>query len=167
MAPRLEKKNPTVLRCRSPVKRPLLIGWGKNPTVAMQEPRNKASLDWVGDGFIHSASKPLPYQASSEFDPKRLMLAVMAQKVGSKTPGPPSVSEWEKSPDNVAEKEKSPRILAPITICHALPEETPVTGVSLRIRRWTRLQSRRPSVPRQRKMLHSPTRCQTQSCSIM
>ena len=52
-------------------------------------------------------------------------LVVVAQKVGSKTPGPPSVSEREKSPNNVAEKE-----LAPITICHALPEETPVTGVS-------------------------------------
>ena len=57
-------------------------------------------------------------------------LVVVAQKVGSKTPGPPSVSEREKSPDNVAEKQKFPCILAPITICHALPEEAPVTGVS-------------------------------------
>ena len=58
------------------------------------------------------------------------MLAVVAQKMGNKTPVPPEVSEREKSPDKVPEREKSPGLPAPKTIRHALTEGTPVTGVS-------------------------------------
>ena len=50
--------------------------------------------------------------------------------MGSKTPGPPEVTEREKSPVTVTEKEKVPRSQALTTIRHALPEERSVIGVS-------------------------------------
>ena len=57
----------------------------------MQEAQKDASPDWLGDGMIHSASNLLPGRANSDFDQNRLMLALVAQKVG-----PPEVTEREK-----------------------------------------------------------------------
>ena len=58
----------------------------KSKHVVMQEARKDASRDWLGDGMIHSAFNLLPGRANSDFDQKMLMLALVAQKVGSKTP---------------------------------------------------------------------------------
>lgn len=53
----------------------------KSTVVLMQEPRKEASPDWIGDGLVHSDSNPLPGWANSDFDTRRLMLAVVAQKI--------------------------------------------------------------------------------------
>ena len=92
-----------------------------------QEPRQEDSPDWIGDG-CHSASNPVPTRANTEFDPKRMMLAVVAQKIGGKTSGQHESSEREKSPDKDAEREKPPCAAPQIAIRHALPEEAPIAG---------------------------------------
>ncbi|KAL5514949.1 hypothetical protein EMCRGX_G000044 [Ephydatia muelleri] len=79
----------------------------KSQTGTAQELRKEDSPDWVG--YIHSASNPLQTRANTELDPKRMMLAVVAQKIGGKTSGPHKMSEREKSPDIDAEGAKSPR----------------------------------------------------------
>ena len=99
----------------------------KNIGIA-QEPRKEDSPDWVGDGCIHSASNPVQTRANAEFDPKRMLLAVVAQKIGGKTSGRHESSEQEKSPDIDTEREKSPRAVPPITIRHASPEQAPIAG---------------------------------------
>eukprot|EP00731_Ephydatia_muelleri_P032609 Em0024g153a len=60
--------------------------------------------------------------------PKRMMLAVVAQKIGGKTSGQHELSEREKSPDIDTEREKSPRAVPQIAIRHTLPEEAPIAG---------------------------------------
>eukprot|EP00731_Ephydatia_muelleri_P007185 Em0003g1433a len=97
-------------------------------TGTAQEPRKENSPDWIGDGCIHSASNPIPTRANTEFDPKRMMLAVVAQKIGGKTSGQHESSEREKSPDRDAEREKPPCAAPQIAIRHTLPEEAPIAG---------------------------------------
>ena len=67
---------------------------------AMQEARKEASPDWLAEGGIHSASNPNPGRANTEFHQRRLMLALVAHKKESKIPGPPDMTEREKSPVN-------------------------------------------------------------------
>ena len=66
----------------------------------MQEARKEASPDWLAEGGIHSASNPNPGRANTEFHQRRLMLALVAHKTESKIPGPPDMTEKEKSPVN-------------------------------------------------------------------
>ena len=97
----------------------------------MQEAKKDGSPDWLADGGIHSAANPIPGRANTEFDQKRLMLAVVAHKMGSKTPGPPEMAEREKSPITADETAKATNSPAQKAIRHALPEEKSLTGVSL------------------------------------
>ena len=103
----------------------------KKKMTTMQEAKKDGSSYWLVDGGIHSAANPIPGRANTEFDQKRLMLAVVAHKVGSKTPGPPEMMEREKSPVTAVETAKATNLPAQKAIRHALPEEKSLTGVSL------------------------------------
>ena len=97
--------------------------------VAMQEARKEASPDWLAEGGIHSASNPNPGRANTDFDQRRLMIALVAHKTESKIPGPPDMTEREKSPVTSTETAKATSSPAHTAIRHALPEVGFLTGV--------------------------------------